>query len=728
MKKGIFTLFQVLAVLFGLISVPVCAQQTAEEGLEYLLFLEIPDVYVASRQKENADLAPSVLTVITAEEMKLRGVTTISEALQRVPGFYPSRQFFHDDLLGVRGYFYHTNDHLVMLLDGHNISRSGWTAVMTGDLDELMSIDKIERIEVVHGPGSVVWGDNAVLTVINVVTKNPADIQGTEVSVSVGSFDDSDNSMNRTLSIVHGYEWNEDVNLLVSLNLPVIEGWVSEDYSSWFRETIFPEARLDNFDNEFQSYEFFAKAKVFEWEIWYRVMNPHQNSTMHQYPNGTALVTDDLDFSLQMDSMVLNRKIEGSESLTTFSIAYDRYHFNGLGFGFGGTIEDSRIDKPFLVAAHNQDQNVLTAGVNFEYSGFANHNMVMGFEFVHQQYESARITPVSLDSLAVIPSIPGGLVTKTWEPGEDRTAMVYGQDTWKLSDSVNLIFGARAEWNDPRDDGDIIVTPRLAAVYHSNDDRFILKYMFNTGYHRPNWWQDQWPLGLFGTFDQLAGDSEISINHDVQMIWKWDRARLNLVVFKQEIQDIIASVPNAERTFKIWANSGDFESEGVELKLDVSLSDHLILGGNFTWTKEATLNTSVATFPEEIFNHENGRYLDYPEYQATLFLDILFNNDITANITYRYMTDIPGRELLVPNGLDLTSRSNGNSREVIVEDIGYLDLAFGVRNLLNGRLDVFLRGLNVIGDQDRIPQGQGDHDLYQPMPRYVELKGTWHFN
>jgi iron complex outermembrane receptor protein len=61
---------------------------------------------------------------------------------------------------------------------------------MTGDFDELMSLDKVARIEVIHGPGSMVWGDNAMLCVINIVTKKPEEVEGMTTKYTYGKFGD----------------------------------------------------------------------------------------------------------------------------------------------------------------------------------------------------------------------------------------------------------------------------------------------------------------------------------------------------------------------------------------------------------------------------------------------------------------------------------------------------------------------------------------------------------
>jgi outer membrane receptor for ferrienterochelin and colicin len=109
------------AVSFAQMPAPVAQEANAEE----MLFMEIPNVTIASNKSENPDKSASVVSVITAEQMQRRGIRTVTEALGNLPGFYPSRQFFHDDLMGVRGYFNHTNDKIVLLIDGHNITRNG---------------------------------------------------------------------------------------------------------------------------------------------------------------------------------------------------------------------------------------------------------------------------------------------------------------------------------------------------------------------------------------------------------------------------------------------------------------------------------------------------------------------------------------------------------------------------------------------------------------------------
>jgi hypothetical protein len=90
------------------------------------------------------------------------------------------------------------------------------------------------------------------------------------------------------------------------------------------------------------------------------------------------------------------------------------------------------------------------------------------------------------------------------------------------------------------------------------------------------------------------------------------------------------------------------------------------------------------------------------------------------------MTNIPGREPLGNFGNVATSDPAVN-RELTVENIYYVDAAVGTKDLGLQGLELTLRGLNVLNNRERIPRGQGDHDLYQPPPAYVELQASYTF-
>jgi len=156
-----------------------------DASLEQLMNVE---VYSASKHLQSVREAPAFVTVITADDIRNYGYRTLAEVLQSVPGFYVTYDYQYNDL-GVRG-FMRTSDYntpFLVLIDGHRSNDAIFENAAVGR--ELpLDVDLIERVEVIRGPSSSLYGANAIFGVINVVTRRGRDIGGTEVSAEAGSF------------------------------------------------------------------------------------------------------------------------------------------------------------------------------------------------------------------------------------------------------------------------------------------------------------------------------------------------------------------------------------------------------------------------------------------------------------------------------------------------------------------------------------------------------------
>jgi outer membrane receptor for ferrienterochelin and colicins len=142
--------------------------------VEARLKLASPKVVAAEKELTRAQDAPASITIISAEEIRGFGYTTLGEALQSVRGLYTT--YDHDyQTLGVRGFstpgVY--NSRVLVLVDGHVFNESSLGQGYIGhDFDSDLS--DVLRIEVVRGPGSVLYGSAAFFAVVNVVHQNPA--------------------------------------------------------------------------------------------------------------------------------------------------------------------------------------------------------------------------------------------------------------------------------------------------------------------------------------------------------------------------------------------------------------------------------------------------------------------------------------------------------------------------------------------------------------------------
>ncbi|HKY09819.1 MAG TPA: TonB-dependent receptor [Candidatus Binatia bacterium] len=150
--------------------------------LEQLMDLEITSV--TKKEQKVSDTAAAIY-VITQEEIRRSGVTTVAEALRLAPGVTVSRLDGNSWAVGIRGFASAFSRAVLVLVDG----RSVYTPLFAGVYWEVQDtlLEDIERIEVIRGPGGTIWGANAVNGVINIITKNAADTQGLLLTGGGGS-------------------------------------------------------------------------------------------------------------------------------------------------------------------------------------------------------------------------------------------------------------------------------------------------------------------------------------------------------------------------------------------------------------------------------------------------------------------------------------------------------------------------------------------------------------
>ena len=148
---------------------------------------ELSHVVITSAAKREQRLAdvPSSLFVITADDIRRSGFTRLPEVLRLAPNLHIAQVYGSGYAVSARGFNASAANKLLVLIDG----RSVYTPLFAGvfwDVQDV-ALEDVERIEVASGPGSTLWGVNAVNGVINIITRSAASTRGTLVSVSAGS-------------------------------------------------------------------------------------------------------------------------------------------------------------------------------------------------------------------------------------------------------------------------------------------------------------------------------------------------------------------------------------------------------------------------------------------------------------------------------------------------------------------------------------------------------------
>ncbi len=145
------------------------------------------EVTSVSRRSEKLTQVASAVFVITQDDIRRSGATSIPEALRMAPGVEVARIGTDKWAINIRGFNGRFADKLQVLMDGRSVYNPLFSGVQWELQDTLM--EDIDRIEVIRGPGAAVWGANAVNGVINIITKKAADTQGALVSAGGGTFE-----------------------------------------------------------------------------------------------------------------------------------------------------------------------------------------------------------------------------------------------------------------------------------------------------------------------------------------------------------------------------------------------------------------------------------------------------------------------------------------------------------------------------------------------------------
>ncbi len=175
-------------LVLGLVNSIAAAHQLAavddlgDLSLEQLANIQVTSV--AKRPTSVADAAASVY-VITSDEIRRMGVTTIPEALRLAPNLQVARGSNVEYAISARGFNNAVGNKLLVLIDGRTVYTPVYSGVFWEMQDTLM--EDIDRIEVISGPGATLWGANAVNGVINIITKDVADTNGLLLRADAGA-------------------------------------------------------------------------------------------------------------------------------------------------------------------------------------------------------------------------------------------------------------------------------------------------------------------------------------------------------------------------------------------------------------------------------------------------------------------------------------------------------------------------------------------------------------
>src|SRR6266436_3082149 len=143
------------------------------------------EVTTASKRPVKVSRTPAAIYVVTQEDIRRSGATSIPEALRLVPGVEVARIDSVKWSVGIRGFGSRLSRSVLVVIDGRNVY-SPFSAGVYWEVQDTL-LEDVDRIEIIRGPGATIWGVNAVNGVINIITRSAKDTQGALASAGGGN-------------------------------------------------------------------------------------------------------------------------------------------------------------------------------------------------------------------------------------------------------------------------------------------------------------------------------------------------------------------------------------------------------------------------------------------------------------------------------------------------------------------------------------------------------------
>jgi iron complex outermembrane receptor protein len=592
------------------------ATDLSQLSLEELLEVKVESVTAASKRSQLTTDAPASITVVDREQIQHLGYQTLADVLRGVRGFYVSydRNYSY---LGTRGFSRpgDYNSRVLFLVNGQRINDGLTEGALIGN-EFVLDVDLIERVEIVRGPGSAMYGSSAFFGVINVITREPRSFRAGEASFEGGS----PGYYKGRISL--GHRWDNEVEFLLSGTLMNRDGWDSLYYPE-FDSPPGSNGRAIGLDHEEAQNALGRVAwKGLTLELGYvnrfkQLPTAPYESVFGDPRNET---TDMLAYGRIRLEHQFENEIELVANLAINQNDYDgHYAYSDAGPAFPGVpfleYDNSRarwIGEELLVRREFWERVTLTGG--FE-----------GRQNVQQDQFTFSKEP-QFNTLSDTRS------SSLWG--------AYAQSDWKVIEPVTLSLGGRYDqyslgpesWN-----------PRFAGIWQALPGT-TLKAIYGTAFRAPNAYETYYTDGnnTQKTNPDLKPESiqtyELALE---QQLGK--HFRLSLSAYRFQAEDLINQIVDPSDNLLVYRNVDQARGQGVEAELDARFGNgwRARLGYAGQSAEDRQASVSLSNSPRHIV-------------QGQLIVP-LWTDRLTAGIEGRYLShrhagnDIPSDPQFVAN-------------------------------------------------------------------------------
>jgi outer membrane receptor protein involved in Fe transport len=553
-----------LISFFGILSSPstlLAEEQDSEEqqalamAEQEMLALFYETSSLPTRTAQAFDKLPAVMSVVTAEQMRKMGARDLRDVLRLIPGLQMGIGAVGYSQVTMRGMASHGAEKLKFMVDGHNvdIALTGGSALFFADYP----IDSVQKVEFLRGPGSALYGSDALLGVINIVTRKKTNHNKTEVTARLGSFDSQRYNLESAGSLGPVKIWGS-ANYLTSNGADVFvatdalsSSAINSDISNapghtseWVERTIL------NLSAETEHIQFQGQYINHEDGGFF---NPGMSLT-----DQTSIGRDYFWTNLGYENNFLDNQLTFKAELS-----YNRYNHD----------YDVAAQPAGFSTANNiytDDLHSITEAVVDEYGFtlqadgyfFNQHTITLGSEVrstdLHDVFTTANYNPAPLPALQDVSS------DFNWMKEADR--LYYGiflQDQYQYGDNLVVVIGGRYDYYD---DFGSAFSPNLGVAYHFLPN-WQFKLLYGQAFRAPSFRE----LYKLPTGTSLQGDPELQAESvkTWQTVLEWKSSNnltTSITAYHNDFSDTINTFVN-ENGISTFENQADSQSFGFDLEL-----------------------------------------------------------------------------------------------------------------------------------------------------------------
>jgi outer membrane receptor for ferrienterochelin and colicins len=529
---------------------------------EQALVDDLPVVQAAALHQQTLQEAPANVTVISRAEIRKYGYRTLAEALNSVRGLYLSYDRIYHYLgasgISLPGDF---NTRVLVMINGHSMTEHVYDSNNFFGQDFDLDMDFVERIEIIRGSASALYGSNAMLATINVITRSPVDMVGPRVSTETDSFGQKKVFVSDSVYLGKG------ANLLIG-------GSVFDDagqtiYVPQFNSPATNNGVATNSDGE-TGYHAFANLVWGDWTF-----TAYFGTRRKQVPVNFAGNT-------LFDEQGLHARdgrnfVEASRTRDLGASGKLRYRFYWDDYRY-----DDRFDYAYAqirTETNHARNDYLGSEVTWSRPFTNRGELTVGlqgeWELRNLQYLD-QVTPVSSELFRV--SVP------------DRTIALFTQQEWRLSPHWKVDVGLR--YDRSRNYGQDL-SPRIALVYQQSASS-VFKAVYGHPFRNPSAYEKYFNDGQdlvqnLNLHAETANTFELSEEHKFG-----PRVTLIVAGFQYRIRDLIEEVFPADGSTPQFQNVDRARSTGIEMELSAKLPRNLELLGSATMERAVDGITGLA--------------------------------------------------------------------------------------------------------------------------------------